>query len=176
MLSGLFSYQQTLLTKTIPVSADTIQFDTVAVYRTGFELQVDGQIYPAENYLLDPVHARLVFVSVPAAENFSITYERMPIDFGMAFKHKSRDLIISDTVQNFEPFVYSVSSSNPTDDLFGSSKLNKQGSISRGVTVGNAQSLSLQSTLNLQLDGQIAPNLYMKGSISDDNVPFQPEG
>ena len=90
--------------------------------------------------------------------------------------HKSPDLIVSDTVTQLNPFIYSVSSANPNDDLFGSSQLNKQGSISRWVTIGNAQNLSLQSALNLQLDGQIAPNLFLKGSISDDNVPFQPEG
>lgn len=158
------------------VSRDTIQFDTVAVYRTGFELRTGETLLTETDYYLDPIHAKLVFKTVPVSETFTVTYERMPLDFSMAFNHKSTNLIISDTVQNFEPFIYSVSTGNTTDDLFGSSKLNKQGSISRGITVGNAQSLSLQSTLNLQLDGQIAPNLYMKGSISDDNVPFQPEG
>lgn len=167
---------QNTFTKTFPVSRDTLSFDTVAVYRTGLEVRAGNQLIAPENYRLDPVHAKLYFITPPDANTFTISYERMPLDFSMTYNHKSSDLIISDTVSNFEPFVYSVSSSKPADDLFGSSKLNKQGSISRGVTVGNAQSLSLQSTLNLQLDGQIAPNLYMKGSISDDNVPFQPEG
>lgn len=176
MLSGTFCYQQTSVSKTILVSKDTIQFDSVSVYRAGFRVVDGDHIISPETYYLDPISAKIYFRTVPQSQFVTIVYEPMVLSLNQPFYHKSPNLILSDTIKEFEPFVYSVSSSNPQDDFFGSSKLNKQGSISRGVTVGNAQSLSLQSTLNLQLDGQIGPNLYMKGSISDDNVPFQPEG
>lgn len=157
-------------------SGDTIQFDTVSIYRTGFNAFNQGELISENEYYVDPIQAIIFFKNCAELDSILIIYERMPLDFSKALFHKSDGLIISDTLQDFEPYVYSVSTSMPTDDLFGSGKLNKQGSISRGITVGNAQSLSLQSTLNLQLDGQIGPDLYMKGSISDDNVPFQPEG
>ncbi len=173
--SSQFAIAQDKIVKTIFITADTIQFDTVSVYRTGFELRLDGVLLSPNSYYLDPIHSKL-FLSDNVSGKFEIRYERTPIDLNSNFSHKSKDLIVSDTVTEFDPFLYSVSSANPNEDLFGSSKLNKQGSISRGVTIGNAQNLSLQSTLNLQLDGQIAPNLFLKGSISDDNVPFQPSG
>lgn len=166
-----------LLNKKIPSQPNTqIQIDTVSIYQTGFRILCGDSLLSEKDYLLDPLHATITLKSENSCDSLIILYERMPVNFNTALFHKSTDLIISDTVTEFDPYIYSVSSSNPADDLFGSSKLNKQGSISRGITVGNAQSLSLQSTLNLQLDGQIGPNLYMKGSISDDNVPFQPEG
>ncbi len=161
---------------TIPYSSDTIEFDSVSVYRTGFKLEMGGKTINSAAYYLDPVHAKLFFLTRPDTGKITLFYERTPFDFSQDFKHKSTDIIVTDTTKTFDPFIYSVSSANPNEDLFGSSKLNKQGSISRGVTIGNSQSLALQSTLNLQLDGQIAPNLFLKGSISDDNVPFQPEG
>lgn len=169
------TFAQDKIVKMVFPSTDTIQFDSVSVYRTGFELRVDGNKIQANSYYLDPIHAKL-FLPGNISGKFEISYERAPFDLNSDFSHKSKDLIVSDTVTEFDPFLYSVSSANPNQDLFGSSKLNKQGSISRGVTIGNAQNLSLQSTLNLQLDGQIAPNLFLKGSISDDNVPFQPSG
>jgi len=175
-LGSFYSFSQQGYTKTFPVTKDTIQFDTVAVYRSGFKVAINGAPLTSNEYYLDPLKSKLVLKSEINGDSVTIYYQRTPINFGQYFSHKSTDLIISDTVTDFNPYVYSVSAANPADDLFGASKLNKQGSISRGITVGNAQNLSLQSTLNLQLDGQIGPNLFMKGSISDDNVPFQPEG
>ena len=173
---GFDAKSQDAIEKHYPFSSDTIVFDTVSVYRTGFTLKVADKEIPASSYYLDPIFCKLLIKDKTLSGEIKIQYARMPIDFSQEFRHKPQSLIVSDTIQNFNPFIYSVSSGNPNDDLFGSSKLNKQGSISRGVTVGNAHNLSLQSTLNLQLDGQIGPNLFMKGSISDDNIPFQPEG
>ena len=157
-------------------STDTIQFDSVSVYITGFEVHIDGKPLLSSEYYLDPIQAKLFIKKDFKGDQINLHYERTPINLNQILLHKPRDIIVSDTVKNLDPFLYSVSTANPNEDLFGSSKLNKQGSISRGVTVGNAQNLSLQSTLNLQLDGQIGPNLYMTGAISDNNIPFQPEG
>lgn len=174
LFSCLLSYGQDEIIKTFPFTTDTIQVDTVSIYRTGFEVSVND--IKITNYYLDPIDAKLVISDSITPGPITIIYTRTPFNFNQVFNHKSDSLIVSDTATVFDPFIYSVSTTNPNDDLFGSSKLNKQGSISRGVTVGNAQNLSVQSTLNLQLDGQITPNLFLKGSISDDNVPFQPEG
>ena len=176
-MSGV-SYAQTSfdVEKSIYFSSDTIQFDSVSVYRYNFKVSVDGTEVSKSLYTLDAIHAKIVLNDALKAKMIKIHYSFLPIDLSKDFFRKSDTLIISDTVSNFKPYLYSVSTQNKTNDLFGSSQLNKQGSISRGVTVGNTQSLALQSTLNLQLNGKIGPNLFMKGAISDDNIPFQPEG
>lgn len=61
-------------------------------------------------------------------------------------------------------------------ELFGGAALHKSGSLARGIGFGNNQSLGLNSALNLQLNGQIAPNLMLTASLSDANIPFQPSG
>ncbi|MEX1001706.1 MAG: hypothetical protein WDZ35_06285 [Crocinitomicaceae bacterium] len=167
---------QTLYEKTFPFTQDTIQFDTVSVYRTGFVVQIGDKEIPQSDYFLDPLKALLKINSQQEADQIIIRYEPTPLNFNQQFFHKSPDIIIPDTITDIDPYKFSVSTMEEDTDLFGSNKLSKQGSISRGVTVGNAQNLSLQSTLNLQLDGQIGPNLYLTGSISDNNIPFQPEG
>ncbi|MEO9533798.1 MAG: hypothetical protein ABJG68_02285 [Crocinitomicaceae bacterium] len=172
----LGSIAQSVVVKTIPFSKDTIQFDTVSVYSAGFEIEVNGMRLLDREFFLDPINAKLFLNENLKGDSIQLSYQQTPINFNQDLSHKSKNIIISDTVENFDPFIHSVSTVTPNSDLFGSSKLSKQGSISRGVTVGNAQNLSLQSTLNLQLDGQIGPNLFMTGSISDNNVPFQPDG
>lgn len=167
---------QDIKEKQYAFSSDTIRFDTVSIYISSFIIEVDGTILKDQDYSLDPIQSRFVLHPSVKGQEIIIRYETTPINFNQSFRHKEDIMIVDDTVQNIDPFMYSVSADNRSNDLFGSTKLNKQGSISRGVTVGNAQNLALQSTLNLQLDGQIGPNLYMTGSISDNNIPFQPEG
>ena len=62
------------------------------------------------------------------------------------------------------------------EELFPSSNLYKTGSLTRGVSFGNTQNVFVNSALNLQLEGDIGENLKIRASITDQNVPFQPEG
>ena len=162
--------------KTFPYSTDTIQFDSVSVYKYNFKVSTKGKTVSKTLYTVDAIRAKILFSDSLVGETIKLQYSYLPLDLSKTFFRKSDTLIISDTVSNYTPYLYSISTKNKTSDIFGSSQLNKQGSISRGVTVGNTQSLSLQSTLNLQLNGKIGPNLFMKGAISDDNIPFQPDG
>ena len=54
--------------------------------------------------------------------------------------------------------------------------LDYDGSYTRGFSIGNRQSLVLNSNLNLQMSGDIGNGLMLKAAISDANIPIQPEG
>ncbi|MEB2783869.1 hypothetical protein [Algoriphagus persicinus] len=62
------------------------------------------------------------------------------------------------------------------EELFPTTNLYKSGSLTRGISFGNTQNVFVNSALNLQLEGAIAENLKIRASITDQNVPFQPEG
>lgn len=62
------------------------------------------------------------------------------------------------------------------EELFDFQGIQKYGAITRGVSFGNRQSVFVNSTLNLQMDGQVADNLYVSAVITDQNIPYQPEG
>ena len=62
------------------------------------------------------------------------------------------------------------------EEIFPSTNLYKSGSLTRGISFGNTQNVFVNSALNLQLEGDIAENLKIRASITDQNVPFQPEG
>jgi hypothetical protein len=62
------------------------------------------------------------------------------------------------------------------EELFPSTNLNKSGNLTRGISFGNTQNLFVNSSLNLQMNGQLSDNLNIRASITDQNVPFQPEG
>jgi len=63
-----------------------------------------------------------------------------------------------------------------TDEFIETKGLTKTGSITRGVSVGSQQDVFVNSNLNLQMEGNLTDDLQIKAVISDQNVPFQPEG
>jgi hypothetical protein len=67
-------------------------------------------------------------------------------------------------------------SSVEKEELFQFGGVQKYGAISRGVSFGNRQSLFVNSSLNLQMEGKLDENLNISAVITDQNVPYQPEG
>lgn len=62
------------------------------------------------------------------------------------------------------------------EELFDFGGVDKYGAITRGVSFGNRQNLFVNSSLNLQMQGKLDDNLNITASITDQNVPYQPEG
>ncbi|MEX2593426.1 MAG: hypothetical protein WD426_11690 [Anditalea sp.] len=62
------------------------------------------------------------------------------------------------------------------EEVFPQNNLNKSGNLTRGISFGNSQNVFVNSSLNLQMEGQLTENLNIRASITDQNVPFQPEG
>jgi len=64
----------------------------------------------------------------------------------------------------------------PAQELFSTPKLNKSGSLTRGVSFGNTQNAFVNSQLNLQLQGMLSDDIKLTAVINDQKVPYQPEG
>jgi hypothetical protein len=62
------------------------------------------------------------------------------------------------------------------EQLFELGDINQGGRISRGISVGNTQDLFVNSALNLSLEGKLSEDLNIRASITDQNIPYQPEG
>ncbi|MGC4128328.1 MAG: hypothetical protein QM564_01930 [Bergeyella sp.] len=54
--------------------------------------------------------------------------------------------------------------------------LNSKGSIIRGITFGNNQGSSVQSSMDLQISGKLSDEVSVLASISDHNLPVQADG
>ena len=61
-------------------------------------------------------------------------------------------------------------------DLFGTSGLQRRGSITRGITTGNRRDVSLESGLRLELTGEITDGVQLQAVLTDENTPIQPDG
>jgi len=90
---------------------------------------------------------------------------------------KQRSLSQYETVgnQNYLPQI-KENESFTKSSIIDTPGLYKTGTISRAITVGNQQNLFVNSTLNLQMEGKLTDDLNLRAVITDQNIPYQPDG
>ncbi|MBR4135420.1 MAG: hypothetical protein IKU03_03300 [Bacteroidales bacterium] len=151
---------------------DTLSFsiDTLSI--------VPGSFHPIgldpDSYTLDPISATLKLKdSTLLGKVISYEYQTYSMDFSKPLSHKSIQLLEQATPYVVTNPEYPALSLEKEEDR---TRMVSSGSISRGVSVGNSQDLVLNSSLNLQLYGNLTENLQLQAVISDKNIPIQPEG
>jgi hypothetical protein len=162
--------------KTISVSADTVVLDTLSIVPESIKISApDSSTVAASSYKIDAGKAILIWISKPAFASVNISYRTFPLLFSKKYFNRSRDLITEEAIDN-TAYNKKKEPEENTNTLFSLEGLNKSGSISRSVGVGNNHDLALNSNMTLQLSGKITEDLEILAAISDDNIPIQPEG
>lgn len=102
-----------------------------------------------------------------------VCYRVLPLRLTAARFRRPRSLMDSlgfrQVISRFEDF-------SVKEQILNTPGVSKTGNLSRGLSFGNTQNVFVNSALNLQLEGQLAENIHLTAAISDQNVPFQPEG
>jgi len=63
-----------------------------------------------------------------------------------------------------------------TSDPFGGMKLQRRGSITRGILAGNRRDVSVESGLRMELAGELVDGVQVQAVLTDENTPIQPDG
>lgn len=156
--------------KNISTQSDTVYFDSLSVdpntfLMTGVNASAYGVNF-AEGYL--------IWYKAPLVDSVRISYRTWPLNITAPFSNKQNTVFRPDIAGAVNPFSYNGNEGQTTP--FSTGKLDKTGSISRGVLFGNNQNLGINSNLNLQLAGELTNKVKIKAVISDDNIPVQPDG
>jgi len=115
-----------------------------------------------------------ILLSGTTADSVEVCYRVFPFSLHQSYYQR--------TLQQYDSSALFKTSSGPElwtdrrEELFPTSQLYKSGSISRGVSFGNNQDVFVNSNLNLQMEGKLTSDLNIRAVITDQNIPFQPEG
>src|SRR5690554_251627 len=150
----------------------TVYLDTVVLNHTFFKIEnQQGSVLHDSLYTIDFDTATLTF-SEPLKDTLTVSYLNYP-DFltkTYALYDTKRMVSNKDGAYLFTVPQKQASTFTPFDGL------NTNGSISRGITVGNNQNLVTNSNLDLQIVGNLSENIQIRASLQDSNVPLQNGG
>lgn len=162
--------------KKIAVASDSLQIDSLSLVPNSLLIKdLMDKIIPDSTYFLDEISAFLIWKIKPKSDSVVLTYRVFPIQFQQEYfrveKAKRPDSLYDVLRDGF-----SYQPNKTETPIFDFRGLEKSGSISRGISFGNAQNVVLNSGFNLQVAGKLGNDLNLVASVTDNNVPFQPDG
>lgn len=127
-----------------------------------------------ESYKVDEINATLIWIKPPKEDSVDLIYRVFPFRFAKKNYRFNYNLIRNNFLaEAAAPYVLN----KPTESsIFNFNSVEANGIIGRSFSLGNNQDAVLNSTLNLQLHGFLADSMELTASISDNNIPIQPDG
>ncbi|WP_022822568.1 hypothetical protein [Hymenobacter norwichensis] len=112
-------------------------------------------------------------VLLPGLDSVLVCYRVLPMRLAAPQFRRPRGLL--DSV-DFPRRTFGLQDFAVKEQILSTPGINKTGNLARGISFGNAQNVFVNSSLNLQLEGKLTENINLTAAISDQSVPFQPEG
>ncbi|RYU78010.1 hypothetical protein [Hymenobacter persicinus] len=112
-------------------------------------------------------------ILAPGPDSVLVCYRVLPVQLTAARYRRPRSLMDS---LGFTRRLLQYDDFAVKEQILSTPGISKTGNLSRGVSFGNTQNVFVNSSLNLQLEGKLTDKINLTAAISDQNVPFQPEG
>ncbi len=162
-----------VICKNKKIFAEPILLDSLTAWPETIQVK-DGQ---GNSYAFhyEPGTGLLTMDSLAYGKQVEICYRTIPIILHREYMHKSQAEYRNPeklSRKNEETQIEVLRQ----EELFHTDNIQKSGALTRGITMGNMQNLFVQSALNLQLEGQLTDELSIRASITDQQIPYQPEG
>lgn len=162
-------------TKNFKVNRDTLKLDSLSLIKESVSVLFfnpnDSSKKPEINY---PLHALIFKNGWP--DSILVSYKVFPFNFEEIYFHKDSKQLYTDLSMPDRPFTIKYDNNTYNSNLLKNDGLNKNGNISRGISVGNNQDAVLNSNLNLQVSGKLTPEIDILMAATDNNIPFQADG
>ncbi|WP_277479389.1 hypothetical protein [Catalinimonas alkaloidigena] len=161
---------------TLHSAVDSVRLDSLSIVPGSLQILAGDQILDNASYHYD-YNTHYLHFHPDALPNEVTTIHYRLLPFSLRQTHAHKDISIYDSTAFFRDAVdHGSYNLLGREELFKTPKLYKSGSISRGISIGNRQNVFLNSSLNLQIEGELTDELLIRASITDQNIPVQPEG
>ncbi len=135
---------------------------------------IDGNQLSESEYNLNAIDGEIRFRQVvPSQAKIRILYKIFPYKLKKNYYHRKlfKRVFGAPTGTAELP---AIEAETPEENY--ASRLNKSGSITRGITVGNNRGLKKNSALKINISGEIARDVNVTAALTDQSTPIQPEG
>lgn len=157
---------------------DTVVVDSLSINPSFFELvDTKGNSLPKDWYEIDYANGTLHFseAALQQLDSVQVAYLRYPLFLTRKYSQLDPGIIVENTNSALEK-LYALDRSNTNTVRSPFEGLNTQGSITRGITVGNNQNAVVNSELDLQITGRLSDKVSIRASLQDANIPTQEGG
>jgi hypothetical protein len=155
--------------RTLPVSGDSLQLDTLSIVPNSFYLHG----LPDSLFRLDVINAILYWNQQPETDSITVTYRVFPYRLNQVAQRMNYDSIARFTYMR--PFEFNAGEKE-SKSLFNFGTVEYTGSFGRGISFGNNQDAVVTSNFQLQLNGMLGDSIEIAAAITDNNIPIQPDG
>lgn len=151
-----------------------LKIDSFSIIPNSFQW-IENGILKKDDYEINESRA-LLWIKNPIKREIMVSYRVLP------FRTKYENPFHENLVQSFKyvPNLYKAEAkkrfSYIKSDKLDLDGIEYNGSFYRGITVGNNQDVALHSGFNMSLAGKLNNGLEINASITDANIPLQPEG
>jgi hypothetical protein len=134
----------------------------------------DSLLAREADYRMDYLRGLIRFNRIlTVSDTAYLTYQIFPFELRTSYFHPLQTLRPDQIAQadTLKP-----ATTPATASMFDTGSLRKSGTLVRGITIGSDRDLSVESGLNLQVEGRLGRDLDVLALLSDQNTPLQPEG
>lgn len=111
---------------------------------------------------------------IGARDSLFAAYRTLPFAFESVYRRRAPESTTADT--GAVSVVEEDSSRQPGFSPFEGVEIERSGSVSRGVVGGTNRDANVESGLRMQLNGEVAEDVYVRAMLTDENTPIQPGG
>ncbi|MGV6829077.1 MAG: hypothetical protein ACWA45_06730 [Flavobacteriales bacterium] len=159
------------------VVTDSIYIDTVSINPKGFKVKdLNGKSIDTLDYKVNYSKGIIYFNEKIRKTNDTILISYLPYPTFLTRTYYVFDpkLIVKEGAAIKK--LYSLQESSLDKEFTPFDGLQTNGSISRGITIGNNQNATVNSQLDLQITGKLSNKVSIRASIQDANIPTQEGG
>lgn len=161
-------------TKNLLLKNDTIFLEKEAINPLRFEiLDVLGQKIPKTAYDMDYSKARLI-ISSAKYPSIQLRYFVFPAFISKTYQAYDESVIVPNTNNTQKLYSLTTNKRKSNQQIFEG--LSTKGSINRGLTIGNNQNSVVNSSLDLNIEGNLSKTVKIRANIFDTNIPLQDNG